>query len=275
MSFTVPAYGSSPGASGGSVVITKPAGLAVNDIMIAHCVWDDANGTGGVTPPSGWTQIYYTTLATGHIGYVAYKTAVSADVAASNFTFTHAVNTGANQGAIAIVRGGRETTIGYAKNNATNASSSSVTISTITPNIASSLLLFLVCSYVISRDTTVQAIATSNPSWTELYDLGFNGSGMAAGCSLAYAVRPEVTATGNWTATLAAAEPYIAFAIAIEPGIQFSVTDTTTISDATPLMSLAFVATDTVTPSDTATASAVTQFTNETKPSSTWNNLSK
>jgi len=70
-------------------VISKPSGLAIDDLMVAQInVFDD-----GITTPAGWTQI----AATEHTScgmFIYWKIADAADVAASSFDFV--LDNGAN-----------------------------------------------------------------------------------------------------------------------------------------------------------------------------------
>lgn len=67
-----------------SMVVTKPTGLAVGDLMLAFggCVT-----TRTISPPGTWTEQANDTDGTKRV-YVWTKVADAADVAASNFTFT-------------------------------------------------------------------------------------------------------------------------------------------------------------------------------------------
>lgn len=62
-----------------SINITKPTGLAENDLMVALIGYVDA---AGATTPSGWTELYDSNNLA-----CFYKIADASDAAASNFTF--------------------------------------------------------------------------------------------------------------------------------------------------------------------------------------------
>lgn len=77
-----------------SLVITKPAGLAVNDVMVAH-VAQRAGSTGTtLAVPSGWTKLDSDQMMGSAGGTNSqrsaafYKVADAADVAGANFTWT-------------------------------------------------------------------------------------------------------------------------------------------------------------------------------------------
>lgn len=72
------------------LTIARPAGLAVNDLMIATIQWvlkTDNGSTVTATPPSGWTQIDNNNQV-GWAVVVWWKRATASDVAASSYTFT-------------------------------------------------------------------------------------------------------------------------------------------------------------------------------------------
>jgi hypothetical protein len=186
-------------ASGsGTVVINKPTGLQVNEVMVAHI----ANGGGAgsaVALKSGWTNIAATTV-TNHAQRVMYKIADASDVAASDFTF-NVSGEGENQykgGAIFRITGSALINFVDSTNNAGYAGTSSINVDAhVTPTNANSLLLMLTSFNASTSGDAFsnQAIATSNPSWTEHYDFGYtNGFCSMMGAS---AVRPETTSTGN------------------------------------------------------------------------------
>lgn len=192
----------------GTLTIAKPAGLAVGDILIAHLY---AQNT-GYTTPSGWTAL--SSAGAGPVEAVLWKRADAADVAATDFTF---VNAGTKKkGALLAIQGPKLTDPMFVSNQ-NGATATSITISGITPAAANSLLLFL---STVDGSTTVsaQAIATSNPSWAESYNVAEDHR-----LTCVYANRPEATATGNATATLGASKPYGAHIVSIAPGENVSI----------------------------------------------------
>jgi len=68
----------------GSLVLTKPAGLAVGDLMVAVLFRSDGNT---FTTKSGWTLIHNIDPTSIPVTNVQYKFADSSDVAASDFEF--------------------------------------------------------------------------------------------------------------------------------------------------------------------------------------------
>lgn len=201
-------------ANGTSVVITKPTGLAVNDLMVAHIAGRFYSGQ-GVTPPAGWTLI----IDERHTGgvwecYTAYKIAVQADVDATNFTFTYA--TGWVGGAIYAFSSTHLTTPigGSASGQGTD---TAIVIASITPPANCMFVTFTGWGDVVSS-VSGYAMTTSDPgTWTERYDNQVGGGGGGGFSAADSALRAATTATGSITATLANSQIYAAVAIAIQP----------------------------------------------------------
>lgn len=182
--------GTSP-SSNGALSVTKPTSLAVGDLMIAYAV----TGTNFEPAfPSGFTSLGQLGYLTGvqNTAEVAYKVADSSDAAASDFSFTAGTAsisriTGATAGG-GIKYAGAVTT-----NNTTG------TFSGLTPSdYGDDTLLMQFWSVQSGSSVNIAnyAIATSNPTWTQTYEIS-PGTESAA---VASATRPEVTATGNATA---------------------------------------------------------------------------
>lgn len=185
-----------------TLTITKPTGLAVGDLMVAHLVRSDNDQNSRTWSLAGWTSAVDTQgndTGIGSSGMAAlYKIADSGDVAASNFIFT--IGSAADLLAGAIYR-----ISGHSPSAPINTSASAFINNdetpsfnnTITPTFADCLLLMLVHHYSGSssaKETSAYAITTSNPTWTEAYD---NHNSTALTIASAYANRPELTATGN------------------------------------------------------------------------------
>ena len=203
-----------------TVTITKPTGLAVGDLLVA--VIFNSSSTACDTP-SGWTVIRKTNGTTRNID-TFYIVATSTETAASNFTFV-ATGSGSSRmsgGLLRISGFAASTPVATSNGDATgitNDSTPSYPI-TVTPSYAESLLIFANFTFSASGNdvsTSAQAITTSNPSWTEAFDLF---GGFIIGGAVAYATRTEITATGNATCTLSKgddSEDSIAQMIVINP----------------------------------------------------------
>lgn len=206
MAVALPTYSQTVGTST-SCVIDIPSGTANGDLMTAFLVSMETATTW--SEPGGWTLVQDS-------GYVATFSKVASSEGA-NYTFT-ASNTGQFIGSIMRITGG--TTIG-ASSKQSNAASTTATGATITPPSADSLLLFMVYGRsTVAADTSNYAIVTSNPTWTELFDVVGDSSRPHA--SLAYANRPETTATGDATATLNTSVANIVHFLSVSPGVPAS-----------------------------------------------------
>ncbi|MCK4501362.1 hypothetical protein KAU11_12750, partial [Candidatus Babeliales bacterium] len=92
-----------------SIVITKPTGLAVDDLMVAKIAlydWLDDNRT--LSTPAGWTLAANSTTGTStRLVRIAdfYKVADSGDTAASDFTFSASGAVGFMSGYLARISG--------------------------------------------------------------------------------------------------------------------------------------------------------------------------
>ena len=182
-----------------SFVITKPTGLTAGDKMVAVISWFH---TGTINTPAGWAAPQTDQDFNSASAKVFTKTADAGDVAASNFTFTSGTSAAyfgvllamANVGSLDV-------------SNVGVVASGSASSSGVTPNEQDFFLAAVAhkstATSSLSQTTADYAIATSNPSWTELFDSNVITSGAnRMGVSIAYATRPELTATGNATATV-------------------------------------------------------------------------
>lgn len=175
-----------------SRVVTKPASLAVGDLMIAQYVV--ATGYGATHAPSGFTSLgTQIDGATQTLLSLYYKIADSGDVAATDFTFSTDNLTSQFAAIMRITGFTAVSAFKYNSGNITNTATPSIAAG-ITPDRADGLLLMFWGSSTSTTNTSTYAIATSNPTWTEGYDADDGGNRQT---SFAYASRPQVTATGN------------------------------------------------------------------------------
>lgn len=267
-------------ATSNNITIAKPSGLAVGDLMIAIVevlgIGDNLSITG-----TGWTQ---STGSTSYDFEILYKTATSGDVAASDFTFA---TDGSKFCAGAIVRiengAGTDMTVGTLFN---AGSSSTPTYTTgITPTEANALLLFFTFANGTFGTATVSdyAITTSNPSWTESYDLA--GDDTVDGVmAMAYATRPETTGTGNFSCIYSTSVSSGGLLISVPEKIDVTVSPAV-ISVVASVQAPSVSADANVTVASTLSVTASVQaptvsmpvdtWTNQDKNSSTWTNQSK
>ena len=256
-----------------SVAISKPSGLAVGDLMIAYINGKGNSYVAPSTVPTGFTLIRHQDYGFGTTNDVStyYKIADSSDVAASTFTWGSTVTGGGTiGGSLLRITGALSTIDQSTSNNAGNTSSPA--IGPLTPTYPNSLLLFGVCTHAISGSVAVgsYAIATDNPTWTEQVD---TQSGVLAH-AIASAVRPESTATGNWSASISGGGIYY---VGLSTMIISAIVDATVTPD--PVAVTITIPTPTVQQGQTVSASAVSVTITVPTPSvsknPTWSNGAK
>ena len=261
-----------------SVVITKPTGLAVGDLMIAVIVNNDG-GLSSINTPAGWTLAYNNAYAgTGNaVRQQTYtKVADSSDVAASNFTFTQTVAVGI---AGAILRISNWGFIDQSVHtNFTLSGNGTITpITGVSPTRINELLILFVSSENTSSNAPTfsgYSIATSDPTWTEIFELSTTASGVST-FACAVATRSVMTATGNASITVggspAANTDYITRIIAIAPQVNGSVTPTTK-SIAYAYTGVQSAKVNAISDDVTTNTSKYTGWQNETPPTTNWVN---
>lgn len=206
---TIQSYNTATANNSGSTVtltITKPTGLVVGDLLFAQVGWRDVGSDYSSNTPSGWTLIqsvrgFDASPNTGGGNAAFYKVADSSDVAASNFSFTlsGSFNSCSAVGILARIDG-ISPTAPVGESNAgggyyTSSSGATFSNAGITPSFADSFLIMCCHNTANTGGFSSQAIATSNPSWTELVETNTGDTRIA----LTYATRPESTATGNFS----------------------------------------------------------------------------
>lgn len=273
MALVVQSIQSSGWSTGTSWVTTKPVGLAVGDLMIL--LGAIPNGT--ISAPSGFAAI-----STGEIAQSGgakrlmsyYKIADAGDVAASNFTTTNGASAYGNV-AIVHVTGlfAPATKWSWNAGGSSNTASPSIN-ATITPsNRPNNLLFQFWCGSQVVTALSGYAIATSNPTWTEILDSYDASADDTIG--IAWAFRPEQTATGNVSVTGAgasASSDWTVIQIAIAAA-ELDVTDTVTLSENYG-KSYGRVVADTVTLTENYDDEQQKWF-NNSKNSTSWTNTQK
>ena len=139
MAITLRSVGASPGANSSNCIITKPAGLALGDFMLAHVVNKATSGT--ITPPANWTIIGAQSNTASSRSALFYKFADAADVAASTFTFTLGT-TGRNRGEMAAWLGVDTSSPINAANQQINSAGTSIAVPTPTVTDGCRVLVF-------------------------------------------------------------------------------------------------------------------------------------
>jgi len=213
-----------------SLVITKPVSLAVGDTMLAGIFLSDNNsGSGGINTPSGWTLLSTTNTGTPthEVLAVFIKEANSADVAASNFTFT--TTAAVDYHLIGHIL--RITDFGISAGTSSNTGNavSTVILTGFTPSRADTLFVgFLGNSDGTTVLNTSIALTTNNPTWTERAETSVNDSSRDSTLSVYTATRTAVTATGNITATYASSTNAAhAYVVSLSSQVDGTITPTT------------------------------------------------
>lgn len=267
----------------GVMTITKPTGLAVGDLMLAWVV----TTTGGLNSvPSGFTLVR--SASPNGIFHASYqKIADSSDVAASGFAFDNG-DTGANfciLGGIARISGPDQTTpISFSNDGTTTTASSSPLSSGITITGRQCLTVILAggSNTTAVRTTSAYAVVTSNPTWTEDYDVARTGAGTArANIAMAHGNYGGTlgVSTGNATATFSGNNSQSDLQIiAIQPPaiVVTPISGTFSINSVTLFRTMIVTALSFVGSLGVPTVSEVAnKWANLTKHSSSWNDQSK
>ena len=221
MAVALRSVGQSPGADSTSVVITKPANLAVGDLMIAHIFGAVVPGTIGtftapVTDPI-WNPIRQdNNPGNDSASALFWKIAVQTDVDATDFTFV-ATSAVSSRGTITAWYGHNAAAPINQNNGQGNAASTTWGCPGITPSVANCMIL-LVAGIEDNVTMNSWGITTSDPGgWLEAYDLTSNLADDLA-LAMAYAIRPQTTATGVGVGTVGGSDVHTGQMLAIAPG---------------------------------------------------------
>ena len=196
---------SSTGGANGAAVVTKPSGLAAGDFLVGIiCAAGFNNNNADISPPDGtWTAIYSHNLSSGLKLASYYKTASSADAAATNFNWGFGDRTAAGMIRITGVDPASPILI---SNEGLASSTTAASSSGVTPARQGLLLQLVgyVASNALAHSVSGYAVANNNPSWTEIFDSSGITGGNQAGVAAAWAnmTANANTATGNATATV-------------------------------------------------------------------------
>lgn len=189
-----------------ALVITKPSGLAVGDTMVAGIFFNnDDTGSGSIATPAGWTQVS-TDGNTAFSLKVFTKLADSADVAASNFTFTQTGDTTYHLIGHIVRISEFGLIAGETSEFSTTSGTATVIAPTFTPTRANTLFLAFAAQSLSGGATPNNvsvALTTDNPTWTERAEANANDGTYDSALAAYTATRAETTATGNITATFA------------------------------------------------------------------------
>ena len=288
---TSTATGSTP-----NVTITKPTGLAVGDLLIAVLsAEDDTPQTPTWNTLSGWSSAQGGNYDSRVAFSIQYKVATAGDVAASNFTF--AMSTSAMttiRGSLLRCSGAPVTAQSFTSaitNNLAAASFSfSDTFTSYTPQEDGALVIMQIggrgggaTQITVAGYNTV----TTGITFTELYDVGITTTDPVGGkvvIASAYGVQGTAAALSQYSATYTASssvEDHFGQIVVFSPIVDATGTNTLATATASALAQTGtcdtngtntFVTATGVTLPQTGRGEVPTQWTNETKPSTTWTN---
>jgi hypothetical protein len=264
-----------------TIAVDAPASIAVDNLLIAHIQLDAEQAINSV--PTGWTLLENEAISTSIEGSVYYKVAVIGDVGVASYSWGFDSGTTAG-GIIMKITGAFQNTPIATNNSGQNTGDTVATVSTVTPSIANSGFLVVGGFYSNGegRTTASYAMATSDPSWSELYDTQYDTNGYQM--FGAFATRAAATATGNITATASGSDPNYIAVIVINPREDVTVSpDALALTATLPASSLlvdstimpdALALTATI-PDPAASGSQMPAFSNPAKTPSTWQNTPK
>ena len=216
--------------AGTTLVITKPTGLAIGDLLVAF-LFGARSSTGWATP-SGWTLIKSANETSGNNANltVVAKVADSGDAGASDFSFVPDGSTEEKRGDLYRLTGDFSAGIGSL---IVSDSDSNVSIDTgvvtfpggVTPIGISSLLMFAACS--ASGNTSPPtysgwAVVSNNPSWTEDIDARV-GTSVSLFYGLAYGDSSSSGATGNYSVAVGNGDNFAGVLVSISETVDVTV----------------------------------------------------
>lgn len=264
--------------TGSTVVLTKPVDLAVGDLLICRI---STAFSATISSFGVFTSLGDATTGSGEYRtYLGAKIADSSDVAASNFTVTMSGGGVLKMGSLSRISN-PDTLFAnykYVEGSATNTISPSFTGLTPTNHADDNLLLqFWTGDNSNSGIPTIDsyAIATDNPSWTEIYEIS-DSSGTDVTASMASATRSQTTATGNFSASWSdGTTDSCGQMIAITIPWRIDVDETATLTEVYSYPEQSIIVQESVTPTEDVEATKQRMYTNTDKSSTTWINQNK
>ena len=287
MAFAVPSVGVS-GAYGATAVITKPTGLATGELMVA-LIEGNAGVSCSIDTLSGWTLVATQSRTNGSVS-IQYKIADAGDVAASNFTFT-GTSVSRMSGAILRVTGNTATGSFDTSDADTNNAAASATISfttTVSPAYDGSLIVMVfggsdgnagagsIGTYIASDGSL---------SWSEAFDVSTDTGSVDPIGGGAYAIQTTKTALTSYGATLShTKDDHNGIVAVFTPQINATATHSLLSADAdffAPTASAGVSGNASLLSADAdffapeVDATSPSQWTAETKPTTSWTPESK
>jgi len=200
--------------SSSSVTITKPANLAVGDLMLANIVQsDNDNRTLSNATATGWTivagEAFGDSGNNSWWGTVLYKVATNDDVAAANFTFAGNSQSDDVEGGIAAFSGVAVTggvsgsPFDVAPGSINNLNSDDLSAPSITTTTAGAAIIMI---GMVGDNRNIDSWrATSPATLNEIFDVPYNAD-LDMGMGMAWALKTPAGATGNGAGELSGNE---------------------------------------------------------------------
>lgn len=182
-----------------NLVITKPSGVAVGDLLVM-IVFAKSNS------PASLTSTGFTSRATATSGGESMKlltrVADAGDVSATDYTIAIADSELSCAVMLRVTGWSANDDLSRATGQYQSAGSGLFDTLDLTPVIPDSLIIFAVGEGTHS-DTddriNTYAIVTSNPSWVEAQEVVGSAGAATGSLGVATAIRPEITPTGNFS----------------------------------------------------------------------------
>lgn len=277
----------SGGAGIATITITKPTGLVAGDLLVfAGVSSEQGGGACTISTKSGWTLVN-NVGGTGELANIQYKVADSSDAAASNFVFTKSTN---GQAAGALFRISNYFASSLVEDSATATTGAAAVDTTValTPSLDFTVENCLIIAALavgdnVSANPATISAYTSTPTltWTELVDMEAEfSSGNDVGGSIVYATNSGTTSLSSFGATLSNGfDDHVLAMVAIRPNyptsgtnslLSVSVTNFNQAGSSGVSASGDFLEVAYTTNSQSGQATAPTQWTEQTKESTTW-----
>lgn len=233
-----------------STTITKPAGTASGDVLLA-VVANGGAATAPSTVPSGWTLVASASISTTF--WAGVYSLIAGGSEPANYTWSGFADSCAGS---MIAISGADTSTPVAASRAQANTNGNIACASITAPVVDCLIVG--AAGVDDNQATTDAswaCATNPAALTERTDLLSSG-GVDTASAIATAPQTVQGATGNLTATLAGSRDNVSFLIAIQPpqtGGGSAAADTLTLTDAAGrAVAAARAAADSTTLTDTA-----------------------
>lgn len=265
-----------------TLTINKPTGTLEGDMLIAIL---GINGTAATNYAlSGWTSLANANDGSNYGIKILWKIAGASEGASYGFTIAGIANNGM-VGAIICVSSDE---FGGAGNItvSTDVNVSATTTHTFTPGITPPSTNSLLIHGAFGRGLctfSTYAITNNNPTWTEREDLQINATDDSS-LGVATATPSAASATGDWTLTLSSSLEAVGFLLSVQESAnatgtpafvsstQSAFPPTAVEAGTTATLAFAGGSTQSAFTPTSGKATSPTQWTNETKPSTTWTN---